>query len=205
MTGSPMWPAKARSPATSRPCSATPTLPWSLARPPISERRRHRSTGCSGLRRRGRSLQRRSWFVGAVAGGQGLRRARPTLRAVPTGPRLPCADRHPARWAPNRIPAELTETAFLVERFGRWVERQDGPWCAHLSFIAAHPPYTTSVGYLDRYSADHGPTLRRLPDREAERAVQPLAAIAIDSAGCPVDEAETRQLRATFTLDLPRH
>jgi len=111
---------------------------------------------------------------------------------------FPGADRHPPGWAPNRIPADLTETAFLVERFLRWVDRQDDAWFAHLSLLGAHPPYTAPVGYHDRYAASDGGPFRRHRDPASEAAVHPIAALGVDTSGCPADETAARQLRATY-------
>jgi arylsulfatase A-like enzyme len=112
----------------------------------------------------------------------------------------PGADDHAPSWAPSRFPAEHTETAFLTERFLAWHERRSdaGPWFAHLSYIRPHPPYRAPEGYHDRYDPEAGDPFRRRADRAAELAMHPIHAAGAHLAGCPVDEREARQLRATY-------
>ncbi|MCU1355708.1 MAG: sulfatase [Acidimicrobiales bacterium] len=115
-------------------------------------------------------------------------------------PGYPGADDHAPSWAPSRFPAEFTETAFLTEAVIGWLDRRpdDAPWFAHVSYIRPHPPYRAPEGYHDRYHPDEGDPFRRLPDRAAEIASHPIHALGADLAGCPLDEAEARQLRATY-------
>lgn len=115
-------------------------------------------------------------------------------------PGYPGATDHAPSWAPSRFPAECSETAFLTEAVIDWIDCRpdDTPWFAHVSYIRPHPPYRAPEGYHDRYHPDDGPPFRRLADRAAELAVHPLAAMGAHLAGCPVDEAEARQLRATY-------
>jgi arylsulfatase A-like enzyme len=110
------------------------------------------------------------------------------------------ASDHGPTWAPSQFPAECSETAFLTESVIDWIDRRhdDAPWFAHVSYIRPHPPYRAPEGYHDRYHPDDGPPFRRLADRDAELAVHPLAAMGAHVAGCPIDEAEARQLRATY-------
>ncbi len=128
---------------------------------------------------------------------------------VPSDPRdlyqadrsYPGADSHSEWWAPTRFGPEDTDTAFLVERFTEWLDRRDGePWFAHVSFLRPHPPYRNPPGYHDVYSADDVPDFRGHRLREDEMAAHLLAAtaIAIPGVGCPVDERDRRQLRATY-------
>lgn len=111
----------------------------------------------------------------------------------------PGAADHPPAWAPTRFPADATETAFLTEAVIDWLDgRGDEPWFAHVSYIKPHPPYRAPAGYHDRYDPDAGPPFRRHPDRDAETALHPLHAIGVALAGCSTDEAEARQIRASY-------
>lgn len=113
----------------------------------------------------------------------------------------PGADDHGHTWAPTRFAAEHSETVFLVDQVLDWLERNgDEPWFLHASFIRPHPPYRNPVGYHDRYDADEGPPFRGHPRRADEQAVHLLARLAteVPEAGCPVDERDRRQLRATY-------
>ena len=115
-------------------------------------------------------------------------------------PGYPGASDHGETWAPGLFPAEHTETAFLTERVIEWLDQRadDTPWFAHVSYVRPHPPYRAPEGYHDRYDPDDGPAFRRNPDRAAELAMHPLHAAGAHQAGCPIDEGEARQLRATY-------
>ncbi|MGI8757630.1 MAG: sulfatase-like hydrolase/transferase, partial [Acidimicrobiales bacterium] len=116
----------------------------------------------------------------------------------------PGADDHAASWAPSRFPASCTETAFLTGSVLEWLDRRDDakPWFAHVSYIRPHPPYRAPEGYHDRYDPDDGPPFRRNADRDAEVVLHPIHALGIHHAGCPTDEAEARQLRATYWANM---
>jgi arylsulfatase A-like enzyme len=114
---------------------------------------------------------------------------------------FPGAREHGATWAPTWFSAEHTETAFQVNELRTWFEHHgDRPWFVHASFIRPHPPYRNPIGYHDRYDADDGPGFRGFANRDDERASHPLARLALDTTriGCPIDERERRQLRATY-------
>ncbi len=114
----------------------------------------------------------------------------------------PGADDHGATWAPTRFGAEHSETVMVVEAFRDWLDHGagDAPWFAHLSFIRPHPPYRNPEGYHDRYDAADGGGFRGCAERDDEMAIHPLAAAAIGlpDVGCPTDERDRRQLRATY-------
>ena len=115
----------------------------------------------------------------------------------------PGAGDHAPSWAPSRVGADHTETAFVTEEFLGWLDRNpragsDQPWFAHVSYIRPHPPYRAPEGYHDLYDPDQGPAFRRLADRRAEVSRHMVHRSAAHVVGCPLDEAETRQLRATY-------
>jgi arylsulfatase A-like enzyme len=114
----------------------------------------------------------------------------------------PGAADHGASWAPTRFPAELSETAYLVDEFRSWLDRRDDdrPWLAHLSFVRPHPPYRNPEGYHDVYDPDEGDPFRGFASRDDEVASHPLPgmAIGLPGVGCPTDERDRRQLRATY-------
>lgn len=59
---------------------------------------------------------------------------------------------------PARIPDELSETAWTVDRAMDFIREQgDKPWCLHVSFIKPHWPYIVSAPYHDRYGRDDVP------------------------------------------------
>ena len=114
----------------------------------------------------------------------------------------PGADAHGESWAPTRFRAEHSETVMVAEAFRDWLTAGagDAPWFAHLSFIRPHPPYRNPEGYHDVYDPDDGPDFRGCAERDDEIALHPLmfATVNIPGVGCPPDERERRQLRATY-------
>ncbi|HVX22728.1 MAG TPA: sulfatase-like hydrolase/transferase [Acidimicrobiales bacterium] len=116
-------------------------------------------------------------------------------------PGWPGADDHGPTWAPARFPAELSQTAFVVERLTHWLDRHgDRPFFVHASFIRPHPPRRNPVGYHDRYAADDVGPFAGADRREEEMAVHPLALGALHdpAARAPEDDRDRRQLRATY-------
>ncbi len=114
---------------------------------------------------------------------------------------FPGADKHGETWAPTQFTAEQTETAFLVDQMQQWFERRrDEPFFVHASFIRPHPPYRNPVGYHDRYDADEGKPFRGFARRDDQKAQHALPGVALDvpGIGCPTDDRDRRQQRATY-------
>ena len=114
---------------------------------------------------------------------------------------FPGATDHGATWAPTRFAAEHTETAFMVGELIDWLDGDDdSPFFVHASFIRPHPPFRNPVGYHDLYAAeDVGPFVGHA-DRDDEIGMHLLAALAIglEDVGCPTEDLDRRQLRATY-------
>lgn len=111
------------------------------------------------------------------------------------------SDTHGASWAPTRFASEHTETAFMVSELIDWLDRRDDePFFVHASFIRPHPPYRNPIGYHDLYSADDVAPFIGHSDRDDEMGMHLLNAlsIALEGVGCPTDELDRRQLRATY-------
>ncbi len=124
---------------------------------------------------------------------------------------FPGASDHPPTWAPPIYAAEHSETAFLTDELLAWLdgsgtttsrgaERRDptGPWFAHLSYLRPHPPYRVAAPYHDMYDPADVPFPLRAPTREQEGSQHRLAELAVGVVGCPDDDAEMRQIRATY-------
>ena len=113
--------------------------------------------------------------------------------------------------APNRIPAELSDTSYFTERALTHLEgRGDRPWFMHLGYWRPHPPYAAPAPYHDRYSPSDMPAPRRAgtPEQEARQhplldfyiRTNPKALFFQGASGIASDltEAEVRQVRATY-------
>ena len=92
-------------------------------------------------------------------------------------------------------PAEHGVSAFLTDRLIEWIERQDGPWFAHPSYLRPHPPYA-AAGEWSRYydDADVGEPIAPVDDPH------PLHRAALSNAvsAAPTDPAELRHLRRQY-------
>jgi arylsulfatase A-like enzyme len=51
-------------------------------------------------------------------------------------------------------PEDVGVSAFLTDRFLGWLERREGPWFAHLSFLRPHPPYAAAGRWASAYSPE---------------------------------------------------
>ncbi len=95
---------------------------------------------------------------------------------------------------PDR-PEDVGLSAFTTDRYLDWLERQDRPWFAHLSYLRPHPPYAAAGRWARAFDPDEvdmpipaGP--RRHPFHEA--------ALRLPGAAAPTDERAVRNMRAQY-------
>jgi arylsulfatase A-like enzyme len=88
-------------------------------------------------------------------------------------------------------PAEHGISAFLTDHVLNWLERQGGPWFAHVSYLRPHPPYAAAGHWATAYDPADVP--RPVPPGEDITFCGRLAEIP-----APQDEAELRALRAQY-------
>ncbi len=100
-----------------------------------------------------------------------------------------------ARGEPER-PAELSLSAFLTDRFLAWLERQESGWFAHLSYLRPHPPYAAAGHYSSMYDPADVPM--PIAPADADRHWLHEAALGVEAARAPGDEASMRALRAQY-------
>jgi arylsulfatase A-like enzyme len=103
--------------------------------------------------------------------------------------------------APVAYRAEHTEAAFLTQELLGYVDEQQGaPWFVHAAYIRPHPPFVAPAPYHEMYDPASVPAPLRHATFEAEGAVHPLLAGAVLIPGLrgPDDDAELRQMRATY-------
>jgi arylsulfatase A-like enzyme len=107
-----------------------------------------------------------------------------------------------ATWAPSVYAADHTESAFITETALEWLEQtvaaDDGPWCAHLSYLRPHPPYLAPAPYHDMFDPADVPAAVRHESPEAEGAVHPFLQGALMVVPSPADDLDQRQLQATY-------
>lgn len=95
---------------------------------------------------------------------------------------------------PDR-PAGHSASAFLTKQLLAWIDRQDGPWFAHASYLRPHPPYAAAGRWATRYDpADVGTPLATDP------GIHGLvdAARTVPLCSAPEDPAAMAQLRAQY-------
>lgn len=92
-------------------------------------------------------------------------------------------------------PAAHSLATFLTDHAVEWIEHQDAPWFAHLSYWRPHPPYGAAGHWSRAYSPDEvGRPITPAEDRH------PLhdAALARPEAAAPRDENALRVMRAQY-------
>lgn len=92
-------------------------------------------------------------------------------------------------------PAEHGVSAFLTDRFLDWLDRQEGPWFAHLSYLRPHPPYAAAGDWSRAYDPADVP----LPIAAADD-LHPFHELVLQfpMTAAPTDEGELRRLRAQY-------
>ena len=98
------------------------------------------------------------------------------------------------------VPAELHDTWFLVDQAIDHIERQDAPWCVHLSLLRPHPPWTAPAPYHDMYPPNELPPFARAERPELERDQHPYLdqALTHRHSAAPADEARLRRWQAGY-------
>lgn len=83
--------------------------------------------------------------------------------------------------APAAFAAADSETAFLTDRFLDWLGVADEPWCAHLSYIAPHPPFSAASPFHAMFDPADMPDPLRGGTPATEAAQHPLIAGLIEA------------------------
>ena len=92
-------------------------------------------------------------------------------------------------------PEEVGISAFMTDRYLEWLERQERPWFAHLSYLRPHPPYAAAGRWASAFDPDEvdmpiAPASDRHPFHEA--------ALRLPQAAAPTDERSLRRIRAQY-------
>lgn len=96
---------------------------------------------------------------------------------------------------------EESETPWLTDRALEFLEAQEGPWCAHLSYIKPHWPYIAPAPYHAMYGPNHVPAPHR-HEKELESPHPVFAAFAEGALGRVFrrDEARRKAIPAYMGL-----
>ena len=63
----------------------------------------------------------------------------------------PGVDAHAALSTESTRPVELSLSSFTTDRVLEWIDRQDRPWLAHVSYLRPHPPYDAAGEFSQWY------------------------------------------------------
>jgi arylsulfatase A-like enzyme len=112
---------------------------------------------------------------------------------------------------PCRIPKELSDSAYFTERALTYLKgKGEKPWFLHLGYWRPHPPFVACAPYNKAYRPEDMPALKRAATPAEEGAQHPMLDFYLKSidqgsffkgatgAGASMDEAEIRQMRATY-------
>jgi len=92
-------------------------------------------------------------------------------------------------------PAELSVSAFLTDRLLGWVDRQDGPWFAHASYLRPHPPYSAAGRFARMYRPeDCAPPVPAQADPSGLHRVL----LGIPYVAAPADPADMQYLQSQY-------
>ena len=95
---------------------------------------------------------------------------------------------------PDR-PEDVGVSAFLTNRYLDWLERQERPWFAHLSYLRPHPPYAAA----GRWARAFDPEEVDMPIAAGpHRHPFHQAALRMPQAAAPSDEGSIRRMRAQY-------
>jgi len=92
-------------------------------------------------------------------------------------------------------PEEHSIGAFLTDRAVDWIDAQDEPWFAHLSYLRPHPPYSAPGDWSHAYdTADVGEPIAPQPSGSSLDAF----ARSLPYAQAPTDPAALARIRAQY-------
>ena len=101
---------------------------------------------------------------------------------------------------PLAFPAEVDETAFLVERLMDFISSANTPFVAHLSLLRPHPPFVAPEPYNALYDPLTVPGFMRRSSPEEEGLQHPWLAwrLANGAFRAPTIEARLRRIKAVY-------
>jgi len=82
---------------------------------------------------------------------------------------------------PTQYLAEDSDTAFLTDGMMSFIDNQTGPWAAHLSLRAPHPPWVATAPYHEQYDPDGLPDFYRHASKQQEQNLHPWLQAHLDS------------------------
>ena len=113
------------------------------------------------------------------------------------GPEYEDGAAHPR---PLAYPAEVDDTAFLVDRTIDYMRDATGPFIAHLSILRPHPPFVAPEPYNALYDPAEAPDFIRQASPEDEGRQHPWLAYQLSQRQfrAPANEKRLRRLKAVY-------
>ncbi len=95
---------------------------------------------------------------------------------------------------PDR-PEQHSMGAFLTDRATGWIDEQNGPWFAHLSYLRPHPPYAAPGHWADEYDPSNvGQAIEPVADLHPYHAT----VLKVPEATAPTDPDQFARMRAQY-------
>lgn len=91
-------------------------------------------------------------------------------------------------------PAELSSSTFLTNGFLDWLDGQQSPWFAHLSYLRPHPPYSAAGDFSTMYDPASCPPPRPVPGNRHRL----FDALLVSQVAAPHDPDEVAHLQAQY-------
>ena len=92
-------------------------------------------------------------------------------------------------------PAEHSVSTFLTDALLAWIDRQDGPWFAHASYLRPHPPYDAAGAFATMYDPADCPAPAPIP---AQRHPLHDMVLGVPEVAAPTDRAAMARLQAQY-------
>ncbi len=92
-------------------------------------------------------------------------------------------------------PAEHSVSAFQTDRLLEWIDRQDGPWFAHGSYLRPHPPYVAAGHWATAYDPADVP--EPLAVGQTRHLIHQVA-LTLPASGAPTDPRAMAELQAQY-------
>jgi arylsulfatase A-like enzyme len=91
---------------------------------------------------------------------------------------------------PHAIPAEDSETWFMVDKCIDWIKNQKTSWVSHLSLLRPHPPFVAPAPYHNMYADSNLPTSRQKNTKSEQAELHPYLEYIMNNKShhCPEDE-----------------
>jgi arylsulfatase A-like enzyme len=102
--------------------------------------------------------------------------------------------------APLALPAELHDTAYMIDRTIDYISEQSEAWCTHLSLLRPHPPWVAPEPYNELYPPGELMDFARQDNIATEALQHPFLAAYLKKPRhfASADDRKTARLKASY-------